>query len=82
MGYKMPPNLLLDSIRKDLQLGSDRDLANILDMQHATISRFRSNKYPLGPALILAIHETVGYPVAKIREMHIEQLLINSGKRV
>lgn len=77
----LKPNALLDFIKGDKSIRSDWRLSLELDINVSIISKYRNGKIGLHPSLILAIHETYGYPVTQIRELHLQQLLLDSGKR-
>lgn len=59
---------LLDTLRDRFQIKSDAALARELDVVPAQISKLRGGA-PLGPSVILRIHEHLGVPVKEIREL-------------
>lgn len=65
----LTPNALLDEVKKQNGLKSDRALAQFLDTEAPYMSRIRTGKLAVGPSIILSIHEKTGMPVAKIREL-------------
>jgi hypothetical protein len=60
---------MIDLIINGYCLKNDRALAKMLNITPPAICKLRSGKTPFGPSIILAVHETFGIPVARIREM-------------
>lgn len=59
---------LLDTLRERFQIRSDAALARELEVVPSVISKLRAGG-PLGPTLVLRIHEYLGVPVAEIRDL-------------
>jgi plasmid maintenance system antidote protein VapI len=60
---------LFDELKIRHGLRSDSALAAVLELEPTNISRLRHGRVPLGPSLILNVHETFGLPVAEIRAL-------------
>jgi len=60
-------NRLLDFLRRELDLHTDRELAHLLQLGIPTISKLRHGA-PVSDAVILRIHERTDIPVRVIRE--------------
>lgn len=61
------PNHLFDMLLENYKLKNDAALARILKVAPAVISKVRHQRFPVGPFLILRIHEVLGAPVTDIR---------------
>lgn len=71
-------NLLINAIRTHFKCKHDKDLAAKIGLTPSQLSNYRHGKYRLTPSLILTIHEATGWPTSVIREIHNQQLIINS----
>lgn len=60
-------NRLIDFLRRELDLKSDRAVAKLLELGIPTISKLRHGA-PVSDAVILRIHEKTDIPVQVIRE--------------
>lgn len=60
-------NRLIDFLRRELDLKSDRAVAKLLELGIPTISKLRHGA-PVSDAVILRIHEKTDIPVRVIRE--------------
>lgn len=60
---------LFDALRAEFPFKSDYQLAGKLDLYPADISNMRAGRRKIGPAVILAVHEKLGMPVARVREL-------------
>lgn len=69
MSYVHTPHKLLDTIIARRSLKNDAALAVALECAPPVVSKLRNRTLPLGPALILRMHENFGMPVAEIREL-------------
>ena len=58
---------LLDIIKDEFELKTDRDLANFLDIQPSMLSKIRNGKVGVTPNLLLIIHDATDWSIAKIR---------------
>ena len=63
------PHKLLDRVRQELNVRSDRQLAKLLGTDAPIISRIRNRVRPCSDTIILAIHEATEIPVKEIRAM-------------
>lgn len=59
---------LIDELRRRHDIKCDAALARELDIQPSQISKLRAGG-PLGPSVILRIHEFLGVPVKEIRDL-------------
>jgi DNA-binding transcriptional regulator YdaS (Cro superfamily) len=64
----MREHKLFDFLKKEYEIGSDRELAHLLGSHPAVISRVRSKSHKLSSDLILMIHEKTGMEVADIQK--------------
>jgi hypothetical protein len=60
-------NRLLDFLRRELDLHTDRELALLLELGVPTISKLRHG-FPVSDTVILRIHERTDIPVRVIRD--------------
>jgi plasmid maintenance system antidote protein VapI len=60
-------NKLIDFLRKELDLKTDREVAQILELGVPTISKIRHGA-PISDMVILRIHERTDIPVRAIRD--------------
>jgi len=60
-------NQLLDFLRREMDLKTDRELAQLLQLGFPTISKIRHGT-PVSDAVILRIHECTDIPVRVIRD--------------
>jgi len=60
-------NKLIDFLRRELDLKTDREVAQILDLGFPTISKIRHGA-PVSDMVILRIHEKTDIPVRAIRD--------------
>lgn len=60
---------VLDKVRAMHRLRNDRELAEFLDMQQSVVCRIRSGQMEMSAAVILAVHEIAGIPIADIKAM-------------
>lgn len=60
---------LLDHLLVQCKLKNDAALAQALEVDPPVISNLRHDRRPLGPALLLRVHEMSGMPFVEIRRM-------------
>jgi hypothetical protein len=60
-------NKLIDFLRRELDLKTDREVAQILELGVPTISKIRHGA-PISDMVILRIHERTDIPVRAIRD--------------
>jgi plasmid maintenance system antidote protein VapI len=60
-------NKLIDFLRRELDLKTDREVAQILELGVPTISKIRHGA-PISDMVILRIHEKTDIPVRAIRD--------------
>lgn len=60
------PHKLLDTIRSQYGIGSDRALAEFLSMDTPVISKLRYGTLPLNAMVVLRVHKATGWPVDHI----------------
>ncbi|MFZ3286587.1 MAG: hypothetical protein WA191_07025 [Telluria sp.] len=61
------PSGLLDAVIAKHGLKNDAALSRLLKITPSLISKVRNKKIPVGPSMILAIHENFGLPASVIR---------------
>lgn len=62
-------NKLLDIVLAQQNIKNDAALSKVLEMAPPQLSKIRSGKQPVGPTLILNLHERFAMPVAEIRAL-------------
>jgi len=67
MRPKHVDNKLIDFLRRELDLKTDREVAQILQLGIPTISKIRHGA-PISDMVILRIHERTDIPVRAIRD--------------
>lgn len=60
---------LFDHLIRVESLKNDAELARRLKVAPPVLSKIRHGRLPVGPTLIINIHETFGLPVATIRDL-------------
>ncbi len=63
------PNRLLDTLIKKLQLKNDAALSEVLDISRPVLSKIRHRRIPVGPILLIRIHETSGLSISELRAL-------------
>ena len=79
--WRKTDSLLLDTLKKEFNCTFDKEIADMVGMTQAQLSQYRNGTLNLTSSFILSIHESVGWPTSKIRELHNRQLIINSKMR-
>lgn len=69
MAHAHTPHKLLDTIMARSNLKNDAALAAALECAPPVVSNLRNRMLPLGPAMILRMHENFSMPDAEIREL-------------
>lgn len=59
---------LLDRIKSEFELKNDAAISRFLDLTPPFVSRLRSGKHKITPAVILQIYDKTGWSIEKIRE--------------
>jgi plasmid maintenance system antidote protein VapI len=62
-------NALIDYLLKRFTLGTDAELARMMELQPPTISKMRHGKMSLTPSFILKVHDTFDIPVKEIKQI-------------
>lgn len=65
------PDLLLDTMRSELGLKNDAQLAYRIGISAPSLSKLRKRRQPVTALMLLAIHDVDShlYPVARIRKL-------------
>ena len=66
---KRPTHPLFDYLTENFDLKSDLQLALEINKTPSSISKFRSGKRPITPAIIIAVHERFDIPIKTIKEL-------------
>jgi hypothetical protein len=61
------PNQLLDTLREMLQLRNDAGLSRALEVEAPVISKIRHRKLPVGPSMLIRMHELSGLSIRELR---------------
>lgn len=62
-------NNLLDELQKLFSVKNDRELAKLIRIHPATISRMRSGKVPVSPDALIKMHEASGLGIAHLKAL-------------
>lgn len=65
----MKPHALLDKVKKQKGLTSDRALADEIEISTPTISKVRNRKIPFGDTLLLKMHIFSDMPFKEMRDL-------------
>ena len=60
---------LFDTIIAEYNLKNDSEMCKRLEVTPPVVSKMRVGKLPVGPVMILNIHETFGMPIKRIKEL-------------
>jgi hypothetical protein len=66
---RFKPHPLLDALIETLTLENDAALAETLRVSAPVISKIRSGKLPVGPSILMRMHETSDIPIARLRAL-------------
>lgn len=66
---KFNANPLLDAVIERLNLRSDAALCRRIETLPPVISKIRHGRLPLGPALMIRMHEVSGIPIREMRRI-------------
>lgn len=61
------PNRLIDELISRLHLRNDASLARELGVPREIISKIRHRKRPIGPAMLITMHDISGLSIADLR---------------
>ena len=67
--FKYDPNRLLDALLDKLKLKNDAALSRALDVGPPLISRIRHRRLPIGPSMLIRMHEISGYSIRDLRRL-------------
>lgn len=62
----MYPNALVDALLKHMKLGTDRELAEYLEVKPSAVSKIRTGTNVVSSEMILKIHKLTKWPVERI----------------
>jgi hypothetical protein len=71
--FKYDPNNLLDTLIKKLGIKNDAALSRVLEVAPPVISKIRHKTLPVGPNLLIRIHEETGLSIREIRALMGDQ---------
>jgi hypothetical protein len=63
------PNRLIDALRNILNLDSDMALSQCLDLPAPVISQIRHRGHPVGPSILIRMHDVTKLSVQELREI-------------
>jgi hypothetical protein len=63
------PDHMIDQVLDRLDLKNDAPLAQALDVEAPTVSKLRTKALPLGPAMLIYLHELTNLSTGQVREM-------------
>jgi hypothetical protein len=64
---------LLDAVKETLSLKTDAGLARRLDVSPPVISLLRSGKRPIGPSMLIRMHEASDMPISQLRALMADE---------
>lgn len=67
--FQHNPNQLFDTLKKQLNLRNDAALSRILGVAPPVVSKIRSHRLPVGPSMLINIHEVSGISIKEIRAL-------------
>jgi hypothetical protein len=87
-GLKYDPRNLLDTLIRELHIKNDASLSRILEVAPPVISKIRNKKLPIGPSILIRMHEASDLSIKELRELmgdhrdkfRIPDQIVSSGK--
>jgi hypothetical protein len=67
--FQYDPNNLLDTLIKTLGIRNDAALSRVLEVAPPVISKIRHKILPVGPSLLIRMHEESGISIKEIRSL-------------
>jgi hypothetical protein len=67
------PNRLLDALIARLRLKNDAALSRVLEVAPPVISKIRHHTLPIGPTLLLRMHEESEFSIRELRQLMVRQ---------
>ncbi|MBC3874883.1 hypothetical protein [Undibacterium flavidum] len=67
--FKYDPSNLLDALIKILCIKNDAALSRVLEVAPPVISKIRHKNLPIGPNLLIRMHEESGLSIREIRAL-------------
>ena len=67
--FQYDPNTLLDTLIKTLGIKNDAALSRALEVAPPVISKIRHKILPVGPSLLIRMHEESGLSIREIRNL-------------
>ncbi|GGX22865.1 MULTISPECIES: hypothetical protein [Undibacterium] len=67
--FQYDPNNLLDTLIKTLGIKNDAALSRALEVAPPVISKIRHKILPVGPSLLIRMHEESGLSIREIRNL-------------
>jgi len=67
--FQYDPNTLLDTLIKTLGIKNDAALSRALEVAPPVISKIRHKILPVGPSLLIRMHEESGISIKEIRNL-------------
>lgn len=69
MNTNTAPNILLDTIIERYGVKNDAALSRMLETAPPVLSKVRHRHLPVGPSLVIRIHETFDMPIRDIQAL-------------
>ena len=66
------PNILLDKIIEKLNLKNDAALSRLLEVAPPVISKLRHGALPIGPTMLIRMHEVSDLNIREMRELMLK----------
>jgi transcriptional regulator with XRE-family HTH domain len=63
------PDALLRALARKLKAMTDADIAAALSVAPPVISKIRSKKLPIGPSMLIRMHDITGFEIGNMREL-------------
>lgn len=67
LGLKAAQSALLDAVLEETGLKNDAALARTLRINPTSVSKYRSGHAPIGPAVLIGLHELSGIPLRELK---------------
>jgi hypothetical protein len=74
------PHKLLDTLNERMSFKKDAELCRLLGVFGAVISNVRNRKIPVGPALLVRMHETTDISIRELKQLLAESAPSESHK--
>ena len=74
------PNILLDTLIEKLNLKNDAALSRVLEVAPPVISKLRHGSLPIGPTMLIRMHEVSDLGIREMRALMLNEEKIAAEK--